>query len=236
MRKFLLFAIAISLGSIAFAQLPPWPPEPLDQATCDFFGYPNWNGRSVKGCLTCPVYKNGHRVTCEKILEQHGTIDEDCCWLNTPKAPNLDSTLGNCYTNGCVLGPNPWSVKCICKLNCAMSDPTKDCYSACEDIHHPHEVPGLSCLQYDPNSGVTAPNGGNTGNGNNGNIGHNNGNGNKIHKKITTPRPTAPKVAPSRTQQQKSQKTLNKLQNKITNYPPLLTVGVFVCKKFEMIF
>lgn len=206
MRKFLLFAIAISLGSIAFAQLPPWPPEPLDQATCDFFGYPNWNGRSVKGCLTCPVYKNGHRVTCESVSAANGgVINKDCCWLNTPKDEtgnggynNLDSTLGNCYTNGCVLGPNPWSVKCICKLNCAMSDPTKDCYSACEEIHHPHEVPGLSCLQYDPNSGVTAPNGGNTGNGNNGNIGHNNGNGNKIHKKITAPRPTAPKVQPSR--------------------------------------
>jgi hypothetical protein len=203
MRKFLLFAIAISLGSIAFAGT--WDPQPLDQATCDFFGYPAWapngNTRSVKGCLTCPVYENGHRVTCESVAAaNNGVINKDCCWLNTPKNQNLDPILGNCYTNGCVLGPNPWSVKCVCLLNCAMSDPNQTCYSQCNNLPHPSPNPSNnpSCLsvgQNGGNGGVNAPNGGN---GNNGNIGHNNGNGNKIHKKITAPRPTAPKVKPSR--------------------------------------
>ena len=179
MRKFLLFAIAILLGGIAFAEV--WDPQPLDQLTCDFFGYPSWNSRSVKGCLTCPVYdENNHRVTCESVSAANGgVINRDCCWLNTPKDEtaqggynNLDPILGNCYTNGCVLGPNPWSVKCICKLNCAMSDPTGECYAQCNTIQHPNQVPsGYSCLQYQGgNPGATAPNGGNGGNG--GNIGH----------------------------------------------------------------
>ncbi len=199
MKKLFLFAIAISLCSIAFAA---WPPEPLDQATCDFFGYPAWshNGtpRSVKGCLTCPVRdEDGKYVTCEKVLEENGTINEDCCWLNTPKAPNLDPILGNCYTNGCVLGPNPWSVKCVCKLNCAMSDPTSECYANCNAIQHPNQVPGLKCNQYNPNTsngGAGAPNGGNGNNGGNtGNAGHKT----KIHKIITSQKPTGT-VTPSK--------------------------------------
>lgn len=201
MKKVLLFAFAISLVSIAFA----WPPEPLDQATCDFFGYPNWNHRSVKGCLTCPVYENGHKVTCESVAAANGgVIDRDCCWLNTPKGSNLDSTLGNCYTNGCVLGPNPWSVKCICKLNCAMSDPSTECYNVCNTYIHPNQPPvppNLQCLQYDPNSGVTAPNSGNAGNGNNGGNGNNAGNGGhkiKNHKKSTPQGPTGANPTPSK--------------------------------------
>ena len=196
MRKFLLFAIAVSLGTIAFAA---WPPDPLPQATCDFFGYPNWNNRSVKGCLTCPVYENGHKVTCESVAAANGgVIDRDCCWLNTPQGANLDSTLGNCYTNGCVLGPNPWSVKCICKLNCAMSDPSNECYNVCNTYIHPNKPPvppNLQCLEYDPNSGVTAPNGGNGSNGSNSNNSGNTSNKNKIHKKNTPKKPIAP--APS---------------------------------------
>ena len=196
MKKILLFAFAICLGGIAFAEV--WDPPQLDQATCNFFGYPNWvsNGvqRSVKGCMTCPVYDaNGHRVTCESEVTnpQHpGVITKDCCWLNTPSVQ--DPVLGNCYTNGCVLGPNPWSVKCICKLNCAMIDPTQQCYAQCETIQHPNQVPsGYSCVQYQGGNGGNVNNGGNGGNGGNGVIGNNS---NKI-KPHTPNKPTTPKPA-----------------------------------------
>lgn len=189
MRKFLLFAIAISLGSIAFADT--WDPQELPAETCEFFSHQNWAGGSRKGCLTCPVRDgSGHLVKCET------NFDRDCCWLNTPKAPHLDPVLANCYTNACILGPNPWSVKCICKLNCAMSGSSQSCYTQCNAIQHPNQVPqGYSCNVPSGNGG-NAGNGGNVGNGGNGG---NNGNvGNKTHKKITPKKPTNPNATPSK--------------------------------------
>ena len=105
MKKVLLFAIAIFLGSFAFAEV--WDPPQIPQEICERFSYQNWQYGSRKGCLTCPVRENGHMVKCET------DFSGDCCWLNTPKAPNLDPILGNCYTNAYVLGPNPWSIRCV---------------------------------------------------------------------------------------------------------------------------
>ncbi len=213
MKKILLFALAISLGSIAFAA---WPPDPLPQSTCDFFGYPSWHNRSVKGCLTCPVRDgNGNYVTCESVSAANGgQINRDCCWLNTPKDQNLDPILGNCYTNGCVLGPNPWSVKCVCKLNCAMSDPTEACYNVCNTYLHPNDpnVPSdLHCIQYNQSSGVVAPNGGNGGTN-----GSNNGNSSfKVKTKIhgtTGQGPAGSVVKPTKPVSAKQTSVQKKLQ------------------------
>ena len=217
MKKFLLFAFAISLGSVAFAA---WPPPPLPQGTCDFFGYPSWHNRSVKGCLTCPVYENGHKVTCESVSAANGgVINKDCCWLNTPKNEttsggynNLDPILGNCYTNGCVLGPNPWSVKCVCLLNCQMN-PSPDCELGCDNLPHPSPNPDnnpkcLTVNQNNGNSNTGAPNGGNGGNGNGGN-----GNGHKIPRKITGQKPPTGPVSPFKSASGKKEKQPNSEKN-----------------------
>ena len=155
MKKLLLLALAISLGSIAFAGT--WDPEELPSETCNYFAYGSWQDGSLKGCLTCPVRDGqGHLVKCET------NPNRDCCWLNTPT--HTDPVLGNCYTNACVLGPNPWSVKCICKLNCAMNNPTQNCYAECNTIQHPNQVPsGYSCNVPNGNGGNGGTNGGTSG-------------------------------------------------------------------------
>ena len=207
MRKFLLFAIAISLGSIAFADT--WDPQELPAETCEFFSHQSWNGGSRKGCLTCPVRDgSGHVVKCET------DFNRDCCWLNTPKAPHLDPDLGNCYTNACVLGPNPWSVKCICKLNCSKSVSSQSCYTQCNAIQHPNQVPqGYSCNVPDGNGG-NAGNGGNVGNGGNGGNNGNGGNSSRIARKVTPRKPITPKVTPSKpTSEKQASVQLDSKQN-----------------------
>ena len=107
MKKIFLFAVALALGGIAFAQDVP-------QEVCEFFGHPHWQPVSIKGCLTCPVRDaQGKYVKCETP----GNTNGDCCWLNTP--PQQPVT-GNCYTNAYALnwGPgSPWARRCIALLN-----------------------------------------------------------------------------------------------------------------------
>ena len=123
MKQSLLFAIAILLGSVAFAQqVPP--------GICEFFSYPNWQPVSLRGCHSCPVRENGKLVMCEEVLApltkknttgQSYTV-RNCCWLNTPpRRPVTD----NCYTNAYVLPGTPWAARCVELLD-SLANPGKN--------------------------------------------------------------------------------------------------------------
>lgn len=145
MKKILLFAFAISLGSIAFA-LNNVDCSVEANCHCGFFSQSQFYG--IKGCSSCPVRENGHLVKCESIAN-NGVVDRDCCWLNTPQRPQ-NHPWTNCYTNAYVIldpsyGP-PWARRCVTFLNDLVSNGSNG-------------------------GGAGAPNGGNGGNG--GNIGHN---------------------------------------------------------------
>ena len=175
MRKFLLFAIATSLGTIAFA-LNGVDCSVEENCHCGFFSQQQFYG--IKGCSSCPVRENGHYLKCETLAQNGGVIDRDCCWLNTPQRPQ-NHPWSNCYTNAYVIldpsyGP-PWAVRCVGLLDSLVS------------------------------SGANGGNGGNSGNGGNiGNLGTvgnggNGGNGGNSGKITSaTPKPTNPTVTPSK--------------------------------------
>ncbi|MBQ3934124.1 MAG: hypothetical protein II726_02920 [Elusimicrobiaceae bacterium] len=113
MKKILLFAFAISLGSIAFA-LNGVDCSVEENCHCGFFSQQQFYG--IKGCSSCPVRENGHYLKCETLAQNGGVIDRDCCWLNTPQRPETHP-WSNCYTNAYVIldpsyGP-PWAVRCV---------------------------------------------------------------------------------------------------------------------------
>ena len=122
MKKLLLFALAISLGGIAFAADVDCSIE--ENCHCNFFSQEQFYG--IKGCHSCPVRENGRFVKCEKIAATNhsGEIDRDCCWLNTPHRPE-GHPWSNCYTNAYVLNwgsGSPWSKRCIKLLDGLVSE------------------------------------------------------------------------------------------------------------------
>ncbi len=67
MKKILLFAIAVSFASIAFAEHPAW--------YCIKFTPPEWS-ENLLGCRSCPVKdSHGNLITCETSEHPKG-----CCW------------------------------------------------------------------------------------------------------------------------------------------------------------
>ena len=89
MRKFLLFAIATSLGSIAFA---------AGNWYCERFSPPQWRF-NLKGCKSCPVTNSqGELITCESLPSNHVPIAaQDCCW-NRPPLQTSGGTGGGRYS------------------------------------------------------------------------------------------------------------------------------------------
>ena len=170
MKKILLFAIAISLGSIAFA-INDVDCSVEENCHCNYFSQPRYYG--IKGCRSCPVRENGHYVKCENVANKDGVIDRDCCWLNTP--PHREP-WENCYTNAYVIldplyGP-PWARQCVKLLNNLVRNTTGE------------------------TTGNTG-NGGNRSNGGNGGNGHNKIKINKnVVKKPITSAVTTAKSAP----------------------------------------
>lgn len=65
MKKILLCALAISLGSIAFAE-EPW--------YCQRFSPPQWS-INLRGCKSCPV-----RDTYGTLIKCTNTNNKKCCW------------------------------------------------------------------------------------------------------------------------------------------------------------